>query len=70
MNAYTKPPKRGERTPLAEEQKRFFWRNYGMIALQIDDPAISWDIREILQQFMQRRYGEYRPSGNSREGQS
>lgn len=65
MNAHSKPPKRWERTPLAEEQKRFFWRNYGMIALQIDDPALSWDVREILLQFMTHRFGPFRPSNGS-----
>jgi hypothetical protein len=44
----------------AEETKAFYWRNHGMVALQIDDPKLPWDIRELFAQFMTRRYGEYR----------
>jgi hypothetical protein len=47
-------------TAPAEQTKAFYWRNYGMVALQIDDPKLPWDIRELFVQFMTKHYGERR----------
>jgi hypothetical protein len=47
-------------TAPAEHTKSFYWRNHGMVALQIDDPKLPWDIRELFVQFMTKRYGDYR----------
>lgn len=44
----------------AEDTKSFYWRNHGMVVLQIDDPNLTWDQREIVRQIMTRRYGERR----------
>lgn len=41
----------------AESTKQFYWRNHGMVVLQIDDPRMGWDIRELVKAFMVNHYG-------------
>ena len=41
----------------AQETKERVWKEYGYVALSIDDPQMPWDLREMLARFMTRRHG-------------
>lgn len=41
----------------ADETKSFYWRNYGMAVVRIDDPRLSWELRELLTRHMTRQHG-------------
>lgn len=41
----------------ASEKKEFYWRNHGLAIVNIDDPLLPWDLKEMLARFMTRRHG-------------
>lgn len=41
----------------ADDTKAFYWRNHGIAVVRIDDPRLSWDVRELLVQHMTRQHG-------------
>ena len=43
--------------PPADETKRFYWQNHGMVVVSIDEPGMPWDLREQLDRYMRRQHG-------------
>ncbi|MBM7483341.1 hypothetical protein ACVWWI_003343 [Bradyrhizobium sp. USDA 3686] len=44
----------------AEDVKRFYWQNYGLAVIRIDDESVPWDTRELVRQYMARQHGPCR----------
>lgn len=41
-----------------DETKGRVWRQHGYAVVELDDPRLPWDLREMLKRFMTRQYGE------------
>ena len=44
----------------ADEIKSFYWRNHGIAVVKIDDPALPWELKELIVQAMTKRHGTCR----------
>ena len=50
-----------------DEVKRHCWREYGVLAVSVDDQRLTWPERELVEQLGTRLYGP-RPAEDLRHG--